>query len=81
MLCLTDCGLVHKVHKVNAPSMPLKPYEDLKAFKLFLVDMGLLSCIVGLRQDILLDGNPLFKEFKETLTEQYAPSRWRQWRG
>lgn len=70
MLWLTDCGLVHKVHRVTTPSLPLKAYEDLKAFKLFLVDVGLLSCMVGLRQDVLLDGNELFKEFKGALTEQ-----------
>lgn len=72
MLWLTDCGLVHKVHRVTAPSLPLKAYEDLKAFKLFLMDVGLLSCMVGLRQDVLLDGNELFKEFKGALTEQYV---------
>ena len=72
MLWLTDCGLVHKVHRVSAPSLPLKAYEDLKAFKLFLLDVGLLSCMVGLRQDVLLDGNDLFKEFKGALTEQYV---------
>lgn len=72
MLWLTDCGLVHKVHRVAAPSLPLKAYEDLKSFKLFLVDVGLLSCMVGLRQDVLLDGNELFKEFKGALTEQYV---------
>ena len=72
MLWLTDCGLVHKVHRVTAPNLPLKAYGDLKAFKLFLVDVGLLSCLVGLRQDVLLDGNELFKEFKGALTEQYV---------
>ena len=72
MLWLTDCGLVHKVHRVTAPGLPLKAYEDLKAFKLFLVDVGLLSCMAGLRQDVLLDGNELFKEFKGALTEQYV---------
>ena len=72
MLWLTDCGLVHKIHRVSAPSLPLKAYEDLKAFKLFLLDVGLLSCMVGLRQDVLLDGNELFKEFKGALTEQYV---------
>lgn len=71
MLWLTDCGLVHKVHRVKTPSLPLKAYEDSKAFKLYLVDVGLLSCMVGLRQDVLLDGNELFKEFKGALTEQY----------
>lgn len=72
MLWLTDCGLVHKVHRISTPNLPLKAYEDLKAFKLFLLDVGLLSCMVGLRQGTLLDGNELFKEFKGALTEQYV---------
>ncbi|MDR1000615.1 MAG: ATP-binding protein [Clostridiales bacterium] len=72
LMWLTDCGLVHKVHRATAPSLPLKAYEDLKAFKLFLVDVGLLSCMTRLRQDVLLDGNALFVEFKGALTEQYV---------
>jgi len=72
LLWLTDCGLVHMVNRVTAPSLPLKAYEDLKAFKLFLLDVGLLSCMVRLRQDVLLDRNELFKEFKGALTEQYV---------
>ncbi|MDR1560644.1 MAG: ATP-binding protein [Clostridiales bacterium] len=72
LMWLTDCGLVHKVHRAAAPSLPLKAYEDLKAFKLFLVDVGLLSCMTRLRQDTLLYGNELFKEFKGALTEQYV---------
>lgn len=72
MLWLIDCGLVHKVHRVKAPSLPLKAYEDLKAFKLYFVDVGLLSCMVGLRQEVLLNANTLFKEFKGAITEQYV---------
>jgi predicted AAA+ superfamily ATPase len=72
LLWLTDCGLVHKIHRATSPKLPLKAYEDLKAFKLFLVDVGLLSCMTRLRQDILLDGNDLFREFKGALTEQYV---------
>ena len=72
MLWFTDCGLVHKVHRVTSPNLPLKAYEDLKAFKLFLADVGLLSCMVRLRQDILLDGSKMFTEFKGALTEQYV---------
>jgi predicted AAA+ superfamily ATPase len=72
LLWLIDCGLVHKVHRVTAPSIPLKAYEDRKAFKLFLLDVGLLSCMVRLSQNTLLDGNELFKEFKGALTEQYV---------
>jgi predicted AAA+ superfamily ATPase len=72
LMWLTDCGLVHKVHRVTAPHLPLKAYEDLKAFKLFVVDIGLLSCMTRLRQDVLLDGNEMFIEFKGALTEQYV---------
>ena len=72
LLWLADCGLVHKVHRVTAPSVPLKAYEDFRAFKLFLLDVGLLACMTRLRQDTLLDGNELFKEFKGALTEQYV---------
>jgi len=72
IMWLSDCGLVHKVSRVNAAGMPLRAYEDLKAFKLFIVDVGLLSCMAGLRQHTLLDGNDLFTEFKGALTEQYV---------
>ena len=81
LLWLIDCGLVHQVHRVTAPSLPLKAYEDAKAFKLFLLDVGLLSCMSGLRQDILLDGNELFKEFKGALTEQYVLQQFKTIRG
>lgn len=46
--------------------------KHLKAFKLFIVDVGLLGCMTGLGQRILLDGNDLFREFKGALTEQYV---------
>lgn len=72
IMWLCDCGLVHKVSRVNAAGVPLKAYEDLKAFKLFIVDVGLLGCMTGLRQRTLLDGNDLFSEFKGALTEQYV---------
>lgn len=72
LLWLSDCGLVHKVHRVTSPNLPLKAYEDFKAFKLFFLDVGLLSCMVRLKQDTLLDGNLLFKEFKGALTEQFV---------
>lgn len=72
IMWLCDCGLVHRVGRVNAAGIPLKAYEDLKAFKLFLVDVGLLGCMTGLHQSILLDGNDLFTEFKGALTEQYV---------
>lgn len=72
LMWLSDCGLVHKVSRVNGVGIPLKAYEDLKAFKLFTVDVGLLGCMTGLGQRTLLDGDDLFVEFKGALTEQYV---------
>ena len=72
IMWLCDCGFVHKVSRVNAAGIPLRAYEDLKAFKLFVLDVGLLGCMAGLRQHTLLDGNDLFVEFKGALTEQYV---------
>lgn len=72
LMWLSDCGLVHKISRVNGVGIPLRAYEDLKAFKLFVVDIGLLGCMAGLRQRTLLDGDGLFTEFKGALTEQYV---------
>ena len=72
IMWLCDCGLVHKVSRVTTGRLPLKAYEDMKAFKMFVLDVGLLGCMVGLNKKILLDGNDLFVEFKGPLTEQYV---------
>ena len=72
IMWLADCGLVHKVSRINGVGLPLKAYEDLKAFKLFMVDIGLLGCMAGLHEETLLDGNGLFVEFKGALSEQYV---------
>lgn len=72
MSWLIDCGLIHKVNNVRKPSIPLKAYEDMSAFKLYLVDVGLLSAMTELDVQSILKGNDLFEEFKGALTEQYV---------
>ena len=72
LLWLSDCGLVHKLSRVTKPHMPLKAYEDMKAFKLFILDVGLLSGLTGLDTATLLEGNAVFTEFKGALTEQFV---------
>lgn len=72
IMWLIDCGLIHKVSRITTPNLPLKAYEDLKAFKLYLVDIGLLGALAGLKQSALLDGNDMFVEFEGALTEQYV---------
>lgn len=69
---LIDCGLVHQVHHVTKPALPLKAYADFSAFKLFMVDVGLLGAMTDLDVRTLLEGNAIFQEFKGALTEQYV---------
>ena len=68
---LLDCGLIHKVQRVNKPSLPLKAYIDFNAFKIFLLDIGLLIAMADLDAQVIIDGNRIFTEFKGALTEQY----------
>lgn len=69
---LIDAGIVHKVSKVREPKIPLKFYEDLSAFKLFLLDCGLFACMVDAPADQMLIGDNVFVEFKGALTEQFV---------
>lgn len=69
---LIDAGIVYKVNRIKEPKMPLKFYEDLEAFKLFLLDCGLLACMADAPADQMLIGNNVFTEFKGAFTEQYV---------
>ena len=72
MSWLIDCGLIHKVNRVSKPAIPLKAYEDFSAFKLFMVDVGLLGAMADIDIKTLLHGNSVFEEFKGALTEQFV---------
>ena len=69
---LIDCGIVYQVNRVNNCKIPLSAYQDFNAFKLYLLDVGLLSAKAGIDDKTLLDGNDIFEEFKGSLTEQYV---------
>lgn len=69
---LVDCGQAYKIHRITKPGMPLKAYEDLSAFKLYVVDVGLLAAMGNLDAGTLLEGNKIFTEFKGALSEQYV---------
>ncbi|MCR5347196.1 MAG: ATP-binding protein [Fretibacterium sp.] len=72
LLWLSDCGLIHRVSRVSKPGLPLRVYEDARAFKLYLLDVGLLAALSGLTPGTLLNGSHVFTEFKGALTEQYV---------
>jgi len=69
---LTDCGLVHKIHRISKAAIPLVAYQDASAFKLFILDVGLLSAMGDLTKQTILQGNSIFSEFKGSLAEQFV---------
>ncbi|MCM1074023.1 MAG: ATP-binding protein [Bacteroides sp.] len=69
---LINCGLVYKINRITKPAMPLKAYEDTKAFKLFILDVGLLSALSKLPARTLIEGDKVFTEFNGALAEQYV---------
>lgn len=72
LLWLSDCGLIHRVNRISKPALPLSAYSDSRAFKVYLLDVGLLSALSGLTAQTLIDGNRVFTEYKGALTEQYV---------
>lgn len=69
---LTQAGIASKVGKVTKAGMPLSAYKDHQAFKLFVLDVGLLCAMAKLSTKSIVEGNLIFSEFKGSLTEQYV---------
>ena len=70
---LVNTGLVHKVDRINEARLPLAAYADREAFKIYMLDAGLLSAAAGLDIRTFYEPDPLvFKEFKGAITEQFV---------
>ena len=68
---LVDAGLIYKIHRVSTPKYPLKFYKDNDAFKIYLLDCGLLALLSDSRPQDMLLGDNAFTEFKGAYTENY----------
>ncbi|GBU20625.1 hypothetical protein R80B4_00504 [Fibrobacteres bacterium R8-0-B4] len=69
---LSDCGLIYKVHCIKKPALPITAYEDFNAFKIFIVDVGLLCAFTNLDAATILNGDRFFDEYKGAIAEQYV---------
>lgn len=69
---LVDCGLLTKVYRVEKPAVPLKSYIDFAAFKIYLLDVGLLGAMGDLDAKTILEESEIFVEFKGAMAEQYV---------
>ncbi len=69
---LVDAGVVCKVERVKKPMMPMKFFADNSAFKLFLLDCGLLACMAQANPHAMLLGTNAMDAFKGAFTENYV---------
>lgn len=69
---LIDAGLVYRVNRITSPSIPLKFYEDISAFKLFTLDVGLMGAMVDTPPENVLIGDSQFREYKGAFTELFV---------
>ena len=69
---LVDSGLVYRVPRCTKPEMPLKVYEDISAFKLYLLDVGLLGAMAQVDAVNVLVANEAITQYKGGLTEQFV---------
>lgn len=69
---LVSAELVSKIYRSTAPGLPISAYDDISAFKLYLVDVGLLRRLAMLAPSAFGEGNRLFTEFKGALSENYV---------
>lgn len=69
---LIDAGLVHKVERTRDAKVPLKFYADMDAFKLYLLDIGLLGALTQTPASQIIIGNNVFSEYKGAFTENFV---------
>ena len=72
IMWLCDAGEIIRTHNVNKPDIPISAYADLKSFKVFLLDVGLLRAMSRVSPNVILEGSRLIEEFKGALPEQYV---------
>ena len=69
---LIDAGLVYRIHRASTPSKPLKFYEDISAFKLFILDVGLMGAMTDIDSADILVNDTMLKEYKGAFSELYV---------
>lgn len=71
---LGNAGLVSKIFASSKPALPLSAYDDLSAFKVYMMDVGLLRRLSQLDPSVYTEGNRLLTEFKGALAENFILS-------
>ena len=69
---LEDAGMIYKVKLCEKPELPLSFYENSSAFKVYLLDIGLLRKLAKLPAEIFVNASNLFTEFKGAIAENFV---------
>lgn len=70
---LFDAGMLLRVPRTKRGELPLKAYADMGAFKIFLLDVGLLTAMAEVPASAMVEKeSQLLHGFKGGLTEQYV---------
>lgn len=69
---LRDAGLIYKVQRTKKGLMPLSAYEDFAAFKVYMLDVGLLGAMSSIPATLLLQQNAILTDYKGAMTEQFV---------
>ncbi|HSX19763.1 MAG TPA: ATP-binding protein [Gammaproteobacteria bacterium] len=69
---LLEAGLIIKQYNLTVPKLPLPAYGDTNAFKVFMLDIGLLGAMADIPVKILASDQKLFSEYNGAFTENYV---------
>ena len=69
---LVDAGLVYKCKNISHVGIPLGAYSEKSIFKIYLLDVGLLGCMMNLGPKTVISGSNMFIEFKGSMTENFV---------
>lgn len=69
---LVDAGMIYQVKLCEKPELPLSFYENSSAFKVYLLDIGLLRKLSKLPAEIFVSASQLFTEFKGAVAENFV---------
>ncbi len=69
---LVDTGMIYQVKLCEKPELPLSFYENSSAFKVYLLDIGLLRKLSKLPAEIFVSASQLFTEFKDAVAENFV---------
>ncbi len=72
---LQDAGLVIRVNRASKANLPLKFCEDLSAFKLYMLDTGMLGALGNVPPEQLLTKDNELSGIKGAFTENYVVSQ------